>query len=1149
MKTFFTTLSLLSFVFMFEMKAQISISDCPASPYAIEVTQPDNTKISIMGKGSMLNSWTETLDGYSIVKNKLGVYEYAQNNNGQLVSSGFLVVENGQNPDKQNFLNEQGKHLRPTIVSEELSNASITGTSVDNAPDIDLAFPTQGTHKVLVLLIDYPDLTDTHTVSEFENFMNQEGYNSTGSFRDYFLKISDNKLDVNADVVGWYTAANSYEYYGKKNGYERAQELVREAVDAAETAGVDFSIYDNDKDGYVDGVIVVHAGQGAEEGSDEDYIWSHRWALNSSAVQYDGVTINDYMINPERRIWANNGSGGIVGIGVFCHEFGHGLGLPDLYDTDYTSAGIGSWGLMSGGGWLGDEEVPCFMSAWSRASLDWVTPEKISSGAYSLASSTTSTQVYKINTSVPKEYFLLENRQQSGQDAYLKGSGLAIWHIDDNQRVTDNTDNTDENHRLIDLEQADGLGQLYTEDGSADDGDLYPGSTSNTMFTGTSTPNSNTYDLAASGIQITEITDASGVVNFNVSGGDESYDPVNVIFSLDLTNYPGAQTPPYIYGEWDGYCRNCNVMTDADDDGIWTDTISMGRGDYTFVFMTGVAFQSGTRFEGFNDVSTSCNVLVPRGTAFDGDYYMRTLTVTGQTASQLYGEGTVMWNSCPPLSMIITAASSTGDVADGALSNDASLVLTFISSLETTNFTAEDITAIGGLISNFASTSASVYTATFTPSADGAISIDVVAGAFTDAAGDNNLATSQFNWTYDGTQPTVEITAANSMGTVENGASSNEATLTLTFTSSEGTEDFTSEDITATGGLISNFTSTSASVYTATFTPSADGATTIDISAGAFIDVAGNSNTAASQFNWTYDGTQPTLEITAANSVGTVENGAASNDATLTLTFTSSEATTDFLADDVTVTGGTMSDFSATSRLVYTAIFTPLVDGATTIDISAGAFIDVAGNSNTAASQFNWTYDGTLPTMEITAANTEGVVTEGTTSDDATLILTFTSSEGTVDFTADDITATGGTISSFSATNTSVYTAVLTPSANGAVTIGVLANAFTDAAGNNNTAAVQFNWTFEEEEILNIGSTGQLIPFTFYPNPVKGTLYIKSSNAKEINVFEMFNLSGKKVLDFHSDTQQVDLTGLSEGIYLIRSKNNLMSSQRIIISK
>lgn len=225
MKTVLTTFALLSFVFMFEIKAQISVSDCLASPYAIEITQPDDTKISIMGKGSMKNSWTETLDGYSIVKNIDGVFEYAEKNNGQLVSSGFLVVENGQNLDKQNFLDKQDKHLRPTITAKELSNARIMDASADNDPEIDLAFPTQGTHKVLVLLIDYPDLEATNTVAEFENFMNQENYNGTGSFRDYYLKASSNKLDVSADVVGWYRADSAYEYYGKKNGYEQESTL------------------------------------------------------------------------------------------------------------------------------------------------------------------------------------------------------------------------------------------------------------------------------------------------------------------------------------------------------------------------------------------------------------------------------------------------------------------------------------------------------------------------------------------------------------------------------------------------------------------------------------------------------------------------------------------------------------------------------------------------------------------------------------------------------------------------------------------------------------------------------------------------------------------------------------------------------------
>ena len=215
----------------------------------------------------------------------------------------------------------------------------------------------------------------------------------------------------------------------------------------------------------------------------------------------------------------------------------------------------------------------------------------------------------------------------------------------------------------------------------------------------------------------------------------------------------------------------------------------------------------------------------------------------------------------------------------------------------------------------------------------------------------------------DITGPTMTITAANSSGTsVADGATTNDATLTVTFTSNEATSNFAAADITVSGGAISNFAATSSTVYTATFTPSAAGATTIDVAANKFTDAAGNNNTAATQFNWTYDNVAPTMTITAANSSGTaVADGATTNDATLTVTFTSNEATTNFAAADVTVSGGAISNFAATSSTVYTATFTPSAAGATTIDVAANKFTDAAGNNNTAATQFNWTYDNGLP--------------------------------------------------------------------------------------------------------------------------------------------------------------------------------------------
>ncbi len=398
-----------------------------------------------------------------------------------------------------------------------------------------------------------------------------------------------------------------------------------------------------------------------------------------------------------------------------------------------------------------------------------------------------------------------------------------------------------------------------------------------------------------------------------------------------------------------------------------------------------------------------------------------------------------------PPTLAITAA----EVSDGATSNDATLALTFTASEATSNFVVGDITVSNGTLSSFAAASSTVYTATFTPTAAGATTVDVAGGAFTDGAGNANTAATQFNWTFDSTAPTLAITAAE----VSDGATSNDATLALTFTASEATSNFVVGDITVSNGTLSSFAAASSTVYTATFTPTAAGATTVDVAGGAFTDGAGNANTAATQFNWIFDSTAPTLAITAAE----VNDGATSNDATLALTFTASEATSNFVVGDITVSNGTLSSFAAASSTVYTATFTPTAAGATTVDVAGGAFTDGAGNANTAATQFNWTFDSTAPTLAITAAE----VSDGATSNDATLALTFTASEATSNFVVGDITVSNGTLSSFAAASSTVYTATFTPAADGATTIDVAGGAFTDGAGNANTAATQFNWTFD----------------------------------------------------------------------------------------
>jgi len=194
----------------------------------------------------------------------------------------------------------------------------------------------------------------------------------------------------------------------------------------------------------------------------------------------------------------------------------------------------------------------------------------------------------------------------------------------------------------------------------------------------------------------------------------------------------------------------------------------------------------------------------------------------------------------------------------------------------------------------------------------------------------------------------------------------------------------------------------------------------------------------------------PTVTITSSQ----VSDGDTSADSSITLTFITSASTTNFAVGDVTVSGGTLTNFIG-FQTEYAVTFTPSAVGATTIDVAANTFTNTAtGISNVAATQFNWTYSP-APTMTITAAE----VNDGDTSNDTSLSVTFTASQSTTNFTAGDVVVGGGTLSNFSGSGTT-YTATFTPSAEGATTIDVAANSFTNAFSTNNTAATQFNWTY-----------------------------------------------------------------------------------------
>ena len=474
-----------------------------AAPYTIAITQPDGTKLDIRGIGDEHRHLTVTSDGYTVLKNPKGSYEFARiGENDKLDFSGVRahnVTE--RDSEEKSYLKSIRKFLKePQDIGDPKFKSAKT--------ILQDYFPAKGTQKTLLLLIEYPDLNHTYTKNNFEKLMNQHNYSGNGSFHDYFYQASNGKLSLSVDVFGWYAARNNYVYYGEDNGDNRARELVAEAVDAAEDAGVDFSDYDNDGDGYVDNLIIAHSGPGAEEGSQTEYIWSHSWSLGSYSRFYDGVTIQRYVMQPETRSY------GMVGIGVFCHEFGHALGLPDLYDTDDSdgdSEGLGEWCLMASGSWLNNEKTPAMLSAWGREELGWIDPVVIDSdGDYSLGPSATNDACYKMLTPESNEYFLLENRYATGFDAALPGTGLAIFHVN-----TRRSNNDNEELKLSDLEEADGYDDLDKNRNRGDGGDLFPGSSVNTLFNDLSVPDAKNYNGHLSGISIYNIQKEGTLLTFS----------------------------------------------------------------------------------------------------------------------------------------------------------------------------------------------------------------------------------------------------------------------------------------------------------------------------------------------------------------------------------------------------------------------------------------------------------------------------------------------------------------------------------------------------------------------------------------------------------------------------------------------------------
>ena len=369
----------------------------------------------------------------------------------------------------------------------------------DNADGHDLReVPVQGDYRVPVILVEFPDcefsasrkITPHELIQDMLNGADFSFESATGSANAFFRYTSCEQFNPIFDIYGpvkmsmderEYVSPTEKETYidpsGKEVAVYPAGKMISEAVKAID-ADVDFSRYDSNGDGMVDFVYVFFAGQGATTGGDRNTtIWPHAFTLEAAlgqALTLDGVKINRYATSSE--LGTNKR---LSGIGTFCHEFSHVLGLPDLYDTANNGSASavftpGTFDTMDAGNYNNSEHTPPVFSSYERYAMEWMCPTTLTGGGQiTLLPLTARNFAYKIPTrNADTEYFLLEARGAEAYDRYLEAHGLAVWHIDYKQSIWENNcPNNNAKHRHILLVEADN-----DLDRGTRAGDLFPGS-------------------------------------------------------------------------------------------------------------------------------------------------------------------------------------------------------------------------------------------------------------------------------------------------------------------------------------------------------------------------------------------------------------------------------------------------------------------------------------------------------------------------------------------------------------------------------------------------------------------------------------------------------------------------------------------------
>lgn len=503
----------------------------PAKKLQKVITLTNGTQVSVELRGDEYLSWWEGTDGTA--------YRATADDT---VFEAFDLEAQKPAAAARRARTEQGRVARLARVKNSLKGADdkMRGLGGDH-------ITYKGVKKGLVVLVDFKNkkFADGHDLEYYKNVINgkdfsdeEEGY--VGSVRDYFLAQSNGQFELDFDVVGPVTMSKNYGYYGNDGAYqkdEKVYEMIKEACDGIQDK-VNLKDYDWDGDGEADQVFFLYAGLGQASGGSAGTVWPHESELRywpCGVLSYPTGKINTYACANELQPETQGSSRYIsAGIGTICHEFSHCLGFADMYDTTGGGGyGMSVFDVMDQGSYNGNGFVPCNYTAFERIYAGWVEAIELESPATVKDMKSVSDYgrpFIMYNYKNTNEYFLMENRQNTGWDKGLYGSnGLLIVHVN---YVPSRWANNSVNSSAEKIQCC----TVVNADGSRDNtqyslqGDLYPyevkGVTMNDEFTDESEPAAKLYtknsdNSYALGIPITNIKRSKGSISFLVCGGDD----------------------------------------------------------------------------------------------------------------------------------------------------------------------------------------------------------------------------------------------------------------------------------------------------------------------------------------------------------------------------------------------------------------------------------------------------------------------------------------------------------------------------------------------------------------------------------------------------------------------------------------------------